>query len=249
MDPLVLVGDPLTRGEEWRRVRPLLAPAFRLLSVPALEKEAERSDPPATPLDSSLARELERPDFYPAHVLASSFAVAPVLRLAAHRPDLFRSLLLHEPIVRLGSNGAGGDSDETLRPFVPLAGAIAAHDRARTLRAWQTAFGEEPPITSEHPVPDPAPGAGGDEWLRQWRSPEAWSIPETMAEFLPPSLVIEGELAPGFVRRIGGEVARRFPNVVRLALPGAGHFLPTRDPARLAGIVMTFCLERNVPSA
>ncbi len=249
MDPLVLVGDPLTRGEEWRQVRPLLAPAFQMLSVPTPEEGAERSDPPGTFLEASLARALERPDFYPAHVLASSFAVAPVLRLAAHRPDLFRSLLLHEPIVRLESNGAGGDSDELHRAFIPLAGAIAAHDPAQTLRAWQSAFGEEPAIAAEHPAPDPTLASGGDEWLRQWQSPEAWSIPATMAEFLPPSLVIEGELAPGFVRRIGEEVARRFPNVVRLALPGAGHFLPTRDPARLAGVVMTFCLERNVPTA
>ncbi len=246
-DPLVLVADPLSGGREWERLRPLLDPAFRVTEVPW----ADSGDGPAAEEPhAALARVLDEPDFYPAHVLASSFAAAPVLRLAARRPDLFRSLLLHEPLVLLG-RPTGPDAEEELRRrLTPVAEALDRREFGRASERLKAALGEDPV--------GPTPGLSGFEpdlkerggaWARQLASPTAWSIPPSLSEFLAPALVLDGELTPGFVRRIGTDVAGRFPNVLHLRLPGAGHFLPYRDPPRLAGVLMTFCLERQVPSA
>jgi pimeloyl-ACP methyl ester carboxylesterase len=46
---------------------------------------------------ADLAALLEELPHAPAHVVGNSFGASIVLRLAAARPDLFRSLIVHEP--------------------------------------------------------------------------------------------------------------------------------------------------------
>ncbi len=246
-DPIVLVSDPLTVGEEWVGLRPLLASSFEPVDL-ALPP-SPRAGSPDDGSEVDLAGALEALGVVPAHVLARGFAAAPVIRLAARRPDLFRSLLLIEPIVRLPATGPSNSDTELDRLLAAPARAVERDHPEEAASTYLWLFGEEAAPADSRGLFTRAFKNRGNRWLAELRSSQAWTVPAAAEEFLSPALVVDGELSPGFVHRQGEEIARRFPNVVHLRLPGAGHLLPFREPARLAGVLMTFCLERNISPA
>jgi pimeloyl-ACP methyl ester carboxylesterase len=84
----------------WRLVVPDLTRSFRVLtydrrghslSERPLGQGSRRED------EEDLAALMEALDLTPAHVAGNSFGGSIALGLAARRPDLFRSLIVHEP--------------------------------------------------------------------------------------------------------------------------------------------------------
>lgn len=99
-DPTVLVHGSLSDRRTWERVRVGLAPALRVLvydrrgygeSTGAVRAHPVRDDA------ADLAELLEALDLFPVHLIAPSYGGAVALRLAADRPEMVRSLDLHEP--------------------------------------------------------------------------------------------------------------------------------------------------------
>lgn len=98
-DPLVLVHGSWVDHTSWQLVVPDLARSFRVLaydrrgyslSERPLGQGSRRED------EEDLAALVEALDLAPAHVVANSFGGSIALGLAARRPDLFRSLIVHE---------------------------------------------------------------------------------------------------------------------------------------------------------
>jgi pimeloyl-ACP methyl ester carboxylesterase len=99
-EPLVLVHGSWTDASGWRFVLPGLAESFRVLSYD--RRGHSRSERPATQGSvhedaDDLEALMEALGFAPAHVVANSYGGNIALRLACRRPDLFRSLSVHEP--------------------------------------------------------------------------------------------------------------------------------------------------------
>ena len=99
-EPLALVHGSWGDATVWQSVVPGLAEAFHVLVYD--RRGHSRSEPPNTPgsVDEDgddLAALLEALDLAPAHVAANSWGGNIALRLAARRPDIFRSLSCHEP--------------------------------------------------------------------------------------------------------------------------------------------------------
>lgn len=227
-DPLVLLADPWAGAPAWRSVRPLLSEAFLLLDVTLRDARGDS-------FEDQLVRSMVDSDLHPAHVLATPFAAAAALRLAIERPELFRSLVLHEPVV----------------PFPP-AGPVARP----TGREEPTEARRDGP--SSGPVGEPGGGLNGlgkepdADWpksIRTFLAGPAGQVPVALGEFLAPVLIVEGGRSPAWVRALGASLAGRLPHARLLELPGATGQLPDTEPARLAGLLMTFCLERNVAPA
>jgi pimeloyl-ACP methyl ester carboxylesterase len=115
-DPLVLVHGSWVDHNHWQLVVPDLTRSFRVmtydrrghsLSERPLEQGSRRED------EEDLAALMETLDLAPAHVAANSFGGSIALGLAARRPDLFRSLIVHEPpLIGLLAD------DAELRPFM-----------------------------------------------------------------------------------------------------------------------------------
>src|SRR5208282_5850182 len=99
-DPTVLVHGSLVDRTSWRGVRRGLAQSLTVLAYDR-RGHGESTGPvrihPVRDDASDLAELLESIDLYPAHVIAHSYGGAVALRLAFERPEMVRSLLLHEP--------------------------------------------------------------------------------------------------------------------------------------------------------
>jgi pimeloyl-ACP methyl ester carboxylesterase len=99
-DPLVLVHGSWGDHLGWGQIVPLLARSFRVLTYD--RRGHSQSERPAGQGRigedvADLAALIEHLGLEPAHILGNSFGASITLRLAAERPDLFRSLLAHEP--------------------------------------------------------------------------------------------------------------------------------------------------------
>src|SRR5215204_5071053 len=101
-DPLVLVHGSWVDHKDWQLVVPHLAGSFRVLtydrrghslSERPLGQGSRRED------EEDLAALMEALDLAPAHVAANSLGGSIALGLAAHRPDLFQSLIVHEALL------------------------------------------------------------------------------------------------------------------------------------------------------
>src|SRR5215213_8316050 len=115
-DPLVLVHGSWVDHKDWQLVVPSLTKSFRVLtydrrghslSERLLGLGSRRED------EEDLDALIEALDLAPAHVATHSFGASTALGLAARRPDLFRSLLVHEaPLMGIVAD------DAKLRPLM-----------------------------------------------------------------------------------------------------------------------------------
>ncbi len=99
-DLLVLVHGSWGDHHNWDAVVPGLSRSFRVLTYD--RRGHSHSERPAGHGSvredvADLAALIEHLQLGPAHIAGNSFGGSIVLRLAGERPDLFRSLIVHEP--------------------------------------------------------------------------------------------------------------------------------------------------------
>ena len=243
-EPLTLLEEPVVGGAPFRALSPLLEPAF------AVDRLAWPGTPLVVPeggvsVAEAWAAGVEGTDRFPVHLLAGYLSAMPAIQLALTRPDLVRSLILLQPVVRWLEEASIPDDDPS-DLFRDVARAAERGDIAGTRRAWLQAFSLEPDSPEgrsilEAPALPARPHALRDALDRPPVDTRA------LAEVLHPVLVLSTELAPAPLRRGAEWLTSHLPNVQRLELPGAGPLVPWSEPARVTGVLFTFCLERNVP--
>ncbi|HTE28906.1 MAG TPA: alpha/beta hydrolase [Chryseolinea sp.] len=99
-EPLILVHGSWVDHHNWNRVVPGLSQSFRTLTYDRRgHSRSERSASQGSIHQdvADLAALIEEWQLGPAHVVGSSAGGSIALRLAGERPDLFRSLIVHEP--------------------------------------------------------------------------------------------------------------------------------------------------------
>src|SRR5437764_1692817 len=99
-EPLVLVHGSWGDHHNWDPVVPALAEHFQVLAYDRRGHSAsERLAGQGSVFEDAedLAGLIDELDLGPAHVAGNSFGAAIVLRAATRRPDVFRTLIAHEP--------------------------------------------------------------------------------------------------------------------------------------------------------
>jgi pimeloyl-ACP methyl ester carboxylesterase len=99
-NPLVLVHGSWGDHHGWDHIVPPLACSFRVLTYDRRgHSQSERPTAQGSVREdvSDLAALIDQLDLAPAHILGNSFGGSIVLRLSVDRPDLCRSVLVHEP--------------------------------------------------------------------------------------------------------------------------------------------------------
>jgi pimeloyl-ACP methyl ester carboxylesterase len=126
---MALVHGSWTDARTWDHVLPALSAGFRVLAYD--RRGHSRSERPATPGSvredaADLAGLLESLGPAPAHVVGNSFGAGVALRLAIDRPELVRSLIVHEPPVfaLLEGDPAGEAELAALRERVDAAAGL-----------------------------------------------------------------------------------------------------------------------------
>jgi len=254
-DPTVLLHGSLVDRRTWDAVRPGLAQALRVL-VYDRRGYGESSGPPRRrPVRddaADLARLLETLDLFPAHLVAHSYAGAVALRLAAERPEMVRSLALHEPIFLgvLEEDPATVPEAERLREGMRRMQDLArsGHPDTAVKEVMESLSAEEGGWDRLAPGVKQALMRYVDRWVEEIFDPEATRPdPSVLAELLIPVLLTTGERSPPFLHRITAALAGRLRNASTRTLPGVGHVPHLTDPNLYIATLYGFLVERNVP--
>lgn len=252
-EPLVLVHGSWTDHHNWDPVVPALAESFRVVAYDRRGHSAsERLAGQGSVLEDAddLAGLIEELELAPAHVAGNSFGAVITLRAAARRPDVFRSLVAHEP--PLFPLLAGTELEPALAEVQRRIGAVVAllerDDHAGGARLFVETIAFGPGAWDERLTPAMRDVfiANAPTWLDEMRDPDALQFDlETLARFDRPALVTSGTASAPFFAPVADMVARALPRSRRVAIEGADHVPQGSVPEHYVELVTAFARSKG----
>jgi pimeloyl-ACP methyl ester carboxylesterase len=255
-DPAVLIHGSLVDHSTWSVVAPILSQSLTLLQYDRRGYGRSSAGPNVDPVANDaadLAALLEMLDLYPLHVITNSYGGPVALRTAAERPELVRSLSIHEPpmfglLADEPTTAAAGH--RYLTGIDQIADLVRTGDTRGAARSVVEIFTLTPGAWERLP-PTVRDGLAAhmDRWLVEYTDPASLRpVGTPLSDLLLPVLLSTGGQSPPFLREIRNILAHLLVNPTELDLPGAGHAPHLTHPAEYCGILLSFLLERNVPS-
>lgn len=247
-NPIVLVHGSWGDHQNWTPVVPTLSRSFRVLTYDRRgHSRSERLPGQGSVREDSadLAALLKHLRHSPAHVVGNSFGASIVLRLAIERPDVFRSMILHEPPV-FGLLADDPDAKPALAAVQDRTSAVVnlltAGDWEQGARQFVETIAFGPGAWLE------LPGEVRDTfvfnaptWLDEIRDPEAMETDLTrLRGFSAPTLLTVGEQSPPFFALVVGRIARSLPQAATRTYAGAGHVPHLSHPEEYVRVVTAF---------
>jgi pimeloyl-ACP methyl ester carboxylesterase len=254
-DPMVLVHGSWGDHQNWASVVPALSRSFRVLAYD--RRGHSRSERPAGQGSvredvADLAALLEELLHSPAHVVGNSFGASIVLRLAAERPEMFRSLIVHEPPLfgllkdEPNAKQALAAVQERMSAVVSL---LTAGDWTGGARQFVETIAFGPGAWPE--LPDEVRNTfvfNAPTWLDEAQDPEALEIDlGGLRGFTAPALLTVGDQSPPFFPKVVEKVAAAMPQAEMHTYAGAGHVPHLSHPEQYVGLVTKF-LARGLTS-
>jgi len=230
-DPVVLVHGSWGDHHVWDAVAHGLADRFRVLTYDRRGHSQSEAPPGQGTLDvdvADLAGLIEALDLAPAHVAGNSLGAIISLRLASRRPELFRTITVHEPpALPLLEN------DPDMKPIVEAVGqripSIAGQLESGDIPGGTRRFVEEMMGASWEEFPAPAKETflrNALTWLDEVREgyPQGLMIDlDALSGFTKPALLTQGDQSPPFFGAVLDQVATSLPQAERHTYSGAGH--------------------------
>ena len=247
-DPLVLVHGSWGEHHGWDGIVPHLARSFRVLTYDRRgHSQSERPAGQGSVREdvADLAALIEHLDLVPVNILGNSGGGNIVLRLATERPELFCSLMVHEPAPLFGlltdpaAHKVVQDVQEQLQVVTELLEAGQLEGGARQFMdsvaigpgAWEQ-FPEEVRRSCIFNAPT---------FLDERRDPEWMDLDvERLSGFGPPALLTQGGQSEPYLLLVVEEVARALPKALRRTFPEAGHVPHASHPEEYAEVVTSF---------
>lgn len=247
-DPLVLVHGSWGDHSNWAPVIPALSRSFRVLAYD--RRGHSRSERPAGQGSvrddvSDLAGLLDALQHAPAHVVGGSFGGSIVLRLVAARPELFRSVIVHEPPL-FGLLKDEPDAQQALAAvqerLAAVVSLLTAGDWAGGARRFVETVAFGPGAWAE--LPDDVKETfifNAPTWLDEVHDPEALEIDLSgLRRFSGPALLTTGDRSASFFPLVVNRIAAVMPHATRRTYPGAGHVPHLSHPEEFARVVTAF---------
>ncbi|MER7395257.1 alpha/beta hydrolase [Streptomyces sp. NPDC000151] len=195
--------------------------------------------------EDDLAALIERLGHAPAHVAGSSFGASIVLGLAARRPELFRSITVHEPPLV----GVVADDPDSLAQLQPtMASVDAAMDHLRKDEDEQGArlFVEEvalgPGMWDQLPAPlRETFVTHAQTWLDEQTDP-SWAVLDLdrLSACTMPVLLSRGSASPTWFSTVLERLAAVMPQAQRQTFEGAGHIPHVTHPQEYTTVLTGF---------
>jgi len=227
----VLVHGSWGNHHNWDSVVPAFERTFRVLTYDRRgHSQSERSGNQGHVEEdvADLAALIDHIGRGPAHLVGNSFGGAIVLRLAGERPDLFRTLIVHEPpLFRLLDHEP--QVQAALSAIMERMGVVMrmleAHDYPGGARQFveTIAFG---PGAWERLPPEQRETFifNASTWLDEMRDPEALAINlDRLQAFSARALLTHGGKSPPIFPLVVSQIAQKMPRAVTSTFPGAGH--------------------------
>ncbi|MGQ0642062.1 MAG: alpha/beta fold hydrolase [Gemmatimonadaceae bacterium] len=253
-DPVVLVHGSWGDHENWASVVPSLSNSFRVLTYD--RRGHSLSERPAGQGSvhedvADLAALLDELGHCPAHIVGNSFGASIVLRLAAARPGLFRSLIVHEPPLfgLLKDEPKAKNALQAVQErMAVVASLLATGDWAGGARQFVETIAIGPgawlelPQTARETFIFNAP-----TWLDEIHDAEALEIDlSDLRRFAAPALLTNGDQSPPFFPLVVNRVAAAMPQAAVHAYAGAGHVPHLSLPKEYVGVVTQFIMGHAV---
>lgn len=246
---VVLVHGSWGDHHNWDGVVPALSRSFTVVTYDRRghSASARGADARGTLAEDAmdLAALIETLGLAPAHVVGNSFGASVSLRLACERPELFRSLTVHEPPLFALLEG-----DAMLQ--APLAamrqrvGAVVDVLRSGDVPGGARRFVET--IAFGPGAWDALPEeirrtfvTNAGTWLEELEDPD-WSRLdlERLRRYTGPALLTRGDQSAPFFPAVVAQVARALPQARQHLFAGAGHVPHIEQPAVYVDVVTRF---------
>jgi pimeloyl-ACP methyl ester carboxylesterase len=247
-EPVVLVHGSWGDHQNWESVTPALSQSFRVLTYD--RRGHSRSERPVGQGSihqdaADLAALLDELGHRPAHIVGSSFGASIVLRLAASRPDLFRSMIVHEPplfgLLRDEPTTRGALSAVQDR-ISAVASLLAAGDWTGGARQFVETIAGGPGAWEKLPqrLRDTFT-FNASTWLDEVRDPEALEMDLSgLGGFAAPAMVTAGGQSPPIFPLVVRRIAAVLPQVTVRTYDGAGHAPHLSHPGEFLETVTDF---------
>ena len=247
-EPLVLVHGSWGDHRNWDPVISALAESFRVLAYDRRGHSAsERPAGQGSVFEDAddLAGLIDQLGLAPAHVAGNSFGAAVALRAATRRPEVFRSLIVHEP--PLFPLLAGTELEAALAEVQRRVGAVVGlleggdHEGAARLFVETIAFG--PGAWDGQLTPEMREMfiANAPTFLDEVRDPDALQMDlDALAGFDRRALLTSGTESAPFFGPVVDIVAQSLPRSERVTIDGADHVPQISVPGRYVELVTTF---------
>jgi pimeloyl-ACP methyl ester carboxylesterase len=246
---MAMVHGSWTDARTWNHVLPALAAGFRVLTYD--RRGHSRSERPATAGSlvedaADLAGLLERLGLGPAHLVGNSFGASVALRLAIDRPELVRSLAVHEPPVfaLLEGDPVG---EVALSALGARVAAAAGHLRAGRIEEGARAFVDSialGPGAWEERLSDDGRAMflhNASTWLDELDDPAAHRLPvERLSGSGTRVLLTWGDASPAHFALVAERMRAMLPGAEGGALAGAAHTPHLSHPEDFAAMVAGF---------
>lgn len=254
-EPLVLVHGSWGDRTSWRFVASSFSEHFQVLTYDRRgHSESER--PPGQGSfgedAADLAALIEHLELQPAHVAGSSAGASIVLRLAGERPELFRSLVAHEPPLwdlLEGDPEAEAQLERVQAAERPVLELLAAGKDPEAARQFTETFIFGPGSWDD--LPDQTRETftfNAPTFLDESRDPDQYALElERLNRFSAPALLTDGGDSPSFFPAVLDRIAPAISTAERKTLPGTGHVPHITEPETYVEGVLPFL--RSIASA
>lgn len=246
-EPFVLVHGSWGDHHSWDRIVPALARSYRVLTYDRRGHSlSERPVSQGSVLEDAedLSALIQHLKLAPAHILGNSFGGSIALRLAAQRPELFRSVMVHEPpLFGVVNDPAALAPIEISRQRVRLVvdllerGEMEAGARLfmETIAMGPGAW-EQLPVALRQTFIFNAP-----TFLDEYHDPERYSLDrQALGNFRQAALLSQGEQGAPTFPPVLDEIARALPHAQRKILPQVGHVPQMSHPDEYVEVLTSF---------
>jgi pimeloyl-ACP methyl ester carboxylesterase len=255
-DPTLLLHGSLVDHHSWDAI---VAPLAQNLEVMTYDRRGygQSTGPtrtrPVRDDAADLAALLEKTNHFPVHIVAHSYGGAVAFRLATERPEMVRSLAVHEtPFVGLLEDDpvTAEEANRLLLGIRAFQGLIREGDLPTAVAGIVNAFSTEAGAWERlRPATQQEFLRNAVRWSEEFGDPDAVRPDRRgLGDLLVPVLLTSGERSPPFLRRVNEALARSVRNASVLVIPEAGHVPHISAPHQYAGLLLNFLLERNVPT-
>ncbi len=246
--PLVLVHGSWMDHHAWDQVAPSLTERFRVVTYD--RRGHSQSERPATQGSiqedvADLAALIDDRGLSPAHIIGNSFGGSIVLRLATERPELFRSLSVHEPPlagVLAGDPAASTAADESRSRIVEIVRMLSTGKVEEGARQfWDGILGlggwdERLSLETKQAYLNNAP-----TFLDEVREPGAFTLDlGALGSFSRPSMLSAGAASFPAAQAIVTRIAEAIPGARQHTFEGAGHIPHQTHPDHYVDVVTSF---------
>jgi pimeloyl-ACP methyl ester carboxylesterase len=246
--PLVLVHGSWADHRDWDLVAPTLAEQFRVLTYDRRGHSQSERPPGQGSIDedaADLAALIELLDLAPAHVVGHSSGGSIVLRLAARRRELFRSLSVQEPaLLHLLIDDPEHEPamQQTLTRIGKVINRLEAGDAEGGARLFIESIALGPGVWEKFPR-DVQQGviSNAATFLDETRDPAPLTVDlDALAAFPHQILLTRGDQSPAWFAPIVNKLATVLPHAETRVFAGAGHGPIFTHPEEYAAAIVAF---------